>query len=69
MNVTISINCDNAAFETERRGAVCGSELARILFDLAQRFDGGGVTTADSRKLYDINGNTVGEVIVRGFYK
>ena len=57
MNITISINCDNAAFHP-----MPGYEISRILSDLAQQLDG---DLADQegevrRPLLDINGNRVG---------
>lgn len=61
MRVTITIDCDNAAFEADP-----GAEIARILRQLAtdtvrtsEPYD-----ALDSRKLRDINGNTVGQVEV-----
>lgn len=51
----------NAAFDEEEGNA--GPELARILRALADRVEGGVITSteADSGKLLDINGNSVGE--------
>lgn len=46
MNIVISINADNEAFENE-------AELNRIL---------NTVTGVDGQKLRDVNGNTVGTV-------
>ncbi len=58
MQITITINTDNAAFERWPEG-----EVARILTDYARKladheicFDG------DTVKMRDINGNTVGAV-------
>jgi len=50
---TIKLNIDNAAFCDEPK-----PEIARILYVLSQTINGGGAT---DRKLYDINGNEVGE--------
>jgi len=52
---TIKIETDNAAFE----GSGCGRELSRILARLAAEIKDAD-TRADSGKLRDINGNTVG---------
>ena len=54
MNARITINMDNAAFED-----LLGSELARILRDLADRIEDGDL--ADRIVLRDYNGNTVGQ--------
>ena len=54
MNARITINMDNAAFED-----FLGSELARILRDLADRIEDGDL--ADRIVLRDYNGNTVGQ--------
>lgn len=59
MNVKIEIACDNAAFQDEPT-----IEIARILRELADR-----VERRDQPEspigLRDINGNTVGEMVVR----
>lgn len=62
MTVTITITCDNAAFEDYP-----GEEIARILRVLAQ--DAENVPDMpradwDGYKVRDINGNTVGRVTV-----
>lgn len=57
--IAININTDNAAFDEY------GSEIARILRVLADHLDGNDVF--DRRhKLFDINGNHVGEAIIMG---
>lgn len=53
MKLTISIDCDNAAFEDSGPE----NELARILRDLAARLERDGMNPVTLR---DINGNTVG---------
>lgn len=63
MTVTITIDCDNAAFE-----AHADLEVVRILRDLARRIDDGEGTplgtSAYPLSLRDINGNTVGTMEV-----
>lgn len=59
MKFQIEINCDNAAFSPECRGE--GSEVARILRDLADRIDREGLTRGDYFTLRDINGNSIGK--------
>jgi hypothetical protein len=58
-NITIKINCDNAAFENT------GYEVARILRRLAQSFEDFDTYRFDG--LYDFNGNKVGSVKLTGF--
>lgn len=58
MLITIQIRTDNAAFEDTG-----GSEVARILRELAEQYDSDGLHIFV--KLYDINGNAVGTVNVR----
>lgn len=63
MEITISIRCDNEAFEGEN----CGSEVARILRKLADAIDYDhreGVAAIGNAPLMDVNGNTVGKVTV-----
>lgn len=56
MDVTIKINCGNAAFEDQE-----SSEVARILRELVRRIDGHpDFLPGHSQPLRDINGNTVG---------
>lgn len=56
MRVTITIQCDNAAFE----GEPLGVETARILERLAKEL----YSVSDGYRLRDYNGNTVGTVKV-----
>jgi hypothetical protein len=53
--LTITIECENAAFEGSARNA----ELYRILTELAEKLIDNGNDDL-SEKLRDINGNTVG---------
>lgn len=59
MDVTIKIDCDNAAFEPEEGNA--NFEIARILRKLATRIEADGL---ESTPLLDFNGNSVGEFTV-----
>lgn len=59
MTAKIEIQMDSAAFTHEP-----GEELARILRKLADNLDGADITPADSNKLRDVNGNTVGTFTV-----
>jgi hypothetical protein len=61
MDITITINCDNAAFSPR-----AGYEVARILRRLANEFSECNAHLVDGTKLRDINGNTVGIVKVEG---
>ena len=61
MNVTITIDTDNAAFH--ENGDHPGGELARILRDVA---DDHALGLVYDRGLRDVNGNTVGKVVVDG---
>jgi hypothetical protein len=54
-NIIIRINVENAAFEDGGP-----SEVARILRELADRYDGEGFYIY--ARLRDVNGNTVGSV-------
>lgn len=56
---TLNIDTDNAAFQDGDGNA----EIARILRDLAERFDISGRTT-DNGTVRDTNGNTVGAYVV-----
>ncbi len=62
MTITIKLKTDNAAFENDRISGA-HTETARILAEVAQRFDTDGPFDGP---VYDINGNTVGTVTVRG---
>lgn len=57
--IEILISTDNAAFEDSP-----ASEVARILRELAERFEDDGIPPA---RLRDVNGNTCGTVEVRPF--
>jgi hypothetical protein len=61
MQMTITINMDNAAFEPDK-----GTEVARILRETADAVDGFTFISRNpySRELHDINGNTVGKAVV-----
>lgn len=64
MKFSLTVNMDNAAFETEDGNAASGGELARILERIADtvradEFEGG--ETGSAR---DINGNKVAHWIV-----
>lgn len=59
MTVTITINCDNDAFDNDPTW-----EVARILRDTANKVEGSG--TMRGFNLRDRNGNTVGKVAVTG---
>ena len=67
MKLTITIEMDNAAFQTGvEDGWSRHEEVERILFDLCRRVS--EFNPGDSGKLRDVNGNTVGlwEVAVEG---
>lgn len=55
MNVTIKINCDNAAFCD-----VPYEELSRILADLAERIQSS--QKIEEQSIRDFNGNDVGNI-------
>jgi hypothetical protein len=54
---TLTIDCDNAAFEDHP-----GSEVARILKEVARKLPADDL--GSGFKLRDVNGNTVGKVEV-----
>lgn len=56
--ITIEIETVNAAFDDEP-----ASEIARILRQLADRFEQCGLPLS---KLYDVNGNACGRVNIEG---
>ncbi len=58
MNFSLSISCDNAAFQETPE-----IEVARILADLAKKIEANGLDAVE--KLRDINGNVVGSVTVK----
>lgn len=58
MDITITINLDNAAFH---EGGDPGPEVARILEALAARLEGSiAIEPGQSQNLRDINGNKCG---------
>ena len=61
MKFTITINMDNAAFEDGNAGPEC----ARILRDLADECDTCDMQPGPVLSLRDVNGNTVGEAVVK----
>ena len=61
MKITITLNCDNAAFDDTPE-----VEVYRILTSVAQRCLQDGVQDLEYLPLKDINGNTVGKVVVKG---
>ena len=64
-DITITINTDNAAFDDGRGGA---SEVARILATLVDLLgrERAELIPGDQFILRDINGNTVGDMLVGG---
>lgn len=61
MQVTIQINCDNAAF------AACpGSELAKYLWFLAQEVQDTDLLSKAEYPVMDVNGTKIGAMVVRG---
>lgn len=62
MKITITIDTANAAFDGDRESRQ-PAEVARILAGVAQRFDSDGPYEGS---VFDLNGNTVGEVTVEG---
>jgi len=67
MKLVITIDCDNEAFN----GQDCGTEIARILRPLPDLFEFESKGTiarrygANPKRLRDVNGNTVGKLVVR----
>lgn len=55
MQVKITIDCDNGAFD----GEDCGPEVARVLRYFARRVEAGPVYLPDDMTARDSNGNTV----------
>jgi hypothetical protein len=55
--ITITIETGNAAFDNDP-----AAEAARILRDLAGRFDRAGIVTP---LLYDVNGNYCGSITIQ----
>ena len=56
MTLTITIRCDNAAFEHDPR-----PEITRILYNTADRINDQGLHDNGPYRIYDLNGNHVGE--------
>lgn len=61
MTLNITINLDNAAFED---GAGGGIEAARLLRELADRYEDCGLDGRVQDILVDLNGNRVGQAKV-----
>ncbi len=61
MRLTITIECDNAAFYNEDAQSDAGPEIARILRRYAGEADIHTLVPGDETTLRDINGNTVGQ--------
>lgn len=63
--ISLKIRLENAAFAaiSDRLGPAY--EVSRILKELAEQIECDGLWYVDSRRLMDINGNTVGKVVVR----
>lgn len=57
MTLEISICMENEAFSADGGGP----EIARILRDLAERYDGPITKPEWARNIYDVNGNNVGD--------
>lgn len=63
MNITITINTDNAAFHGDGLpNTSLADEVGRILHDLACKIENEGV---DEARILDINGNACGKLTVR----
>lgn len=60
MQITITINTDNAAFEDNTE-----TKVARILADFARKLADGLTNIGITTRLLDINGNTVGAVEIK----
>jgi hypothetical protein len=65
MTITITIQTDNAAFAIDNGGPE--QEVARILHKLAAELSDGltNIPITGRKNLRDINGNTVGSVLIR----
>lgn len=57
MNISITLSTDNAAFEEHE-----GAEIARILRDLARKYEGTTYAEEYPVTVRDANGNTVGNI-------
>ena len=60
MKFKVSIRVDNAAFFNGAEGC----EVARILREVADKFDGEALSAGQEVSVRDVNGNKVGEVKV-----
>jgi hypothetical protein len=58
MDITITINTDNAAFEDDP------DEFGRILRHLADMGQRGNYDAMDGKRIMDANGNKVGQVTI-----
>ncbi len=56
MRLTITIECDNAAFDDDP-----AHEVLRILHQQAYRIGAKGLAYGDAWPVQDVNGNTVGQ--------
>lgn len=59
MNITITINTDNSAFEYDPQ-----SEVGRILRKTAKQIEDNGLLSSDDMPCIDFNGNKVGKITV-----
>ena len=59
MKLLIEITCDNAAFNDDDSNPDVGNECARILRELAEKFE--YVSSPADRIVFDVNGNRVGQ--------
>ena len=55
---TLRFSTKNAAFQDGARNC----EIGRILRQLAERIEAGGIDEGETRLLFDANGNTIGQV-------
>lgn len=61
MKAHIEIAMDNAAFDPSWE-----TELARMLREIAKKLEGGTYALGHRYNLRDVNGNTVGKLVVTG---
>lgn len=59
MKVKIEFNTDNAAFDDNDQ------ECARILKDLTEKASEYGIDSLNGRKIFDVNGNSIGKITVK----
>ncbi len=62
MKLTLTMDLENAAFDTGYDDIKDGREVARILRDAADGFDKSGLKDGRASSLWDVNGNRVGTV-------